>query len=635
TPATSQPEATPTQSTSKSIPQQKELAKAAPVGTTPQQKTPQEKAPSKQPPPKQDPPKSTPPTQATIVKERDIIQKSKEVNVASGGATAAETIVIRDDDEGWQTAQTRKQRQAKTRAEKRKKGTETGTNASGSEAEGSRKRKPTPNLPQTAIQTSNRPRTVGNQLQYYLYLLSRGQITTSELQNYINRADPVTFITQTKPSIKQKEYEAFTNWVSKRRRANKDDVQEAARWKVSIPDHMNPNNAAYVDTTISAKRYHELEEQRLNKSGKLTVWLAEGASSDLNTSETISFKPKEKMSTLTRVIKKKLGLNYPIDLRLTGSSDKLNITGTVDQAGLKDGMTLFASRAQEEPSAESAEENVTIRIQRNDKSKVWSTTLPLSASTTHLYHEFSQITHQTPGHFYFYRSNGNRVGRFLTIADLHLRRDEVLFYSAQTPVIVEAHWLDSIQKEHQRKQTFISEDETLESLKPILKEEFQLNFNFDVSIDAMWGTDPIKEYTNDAGILVVYLARYGKIWDDKNFTPLPITKEVMTLTTNTSNVRNITMEVFPGSTVADFAQLIYTQEPELQSRVLEDIHGLPYELTDLLEHIVPCSGVLAFRINAVLEYSAEQASHAVQTIAALRALTPDAVAMGSLSSLTK
>src|SRR5437879_4032772 len=145
----------------------------------------------------------------------------------------------------------------------------------------------------------------------------------------------------------------------------------------------------------------------------------------------------------------------------------------------------------------------------------------------------------------------------------------------------------------------------------------------------------LKSPTNQAGILVVYLARYGKNWDDKDFTPLPITREVMTLTTNTSNVRSISMEVFPGSTVADFAQLVYTQEPELQSRVFEDIHGLPYELTDLLEHIVPCSGVMTLRVNAVLEYSTEQASHALQTIYSLSALTPDNVATGSLSSLPK
>src|SRR5438128_7484452 len=113
TPAISQPETTPTQSTSKSVPQQKEQAKATPAGTTPQQKTPQEKAPSKQTPSKQDPPKSTPPTQATIVKERDIIQRSKEVNVESEGVTTSETIVIRDDKDECHLVQTRKKRYEK------------------------------------------------------------------------------------------------------------------------------------------------------------------------------------------------------------------------------------------------------------------------------------------------------------------------------------------------------------------------------------------------------------------------------------------------------------------------------------------------------------------------------------------
>ena len=140
-----------------------------------------------------------------------------------------------------------------------------------------------------AIQTSNRPRTVGNQLQYYLYMMERGQILTRELQNYINRSDPTSFITTTKPAMKQKDYKSFSNWVQKRRRANKDDMQDIARWKVSIPDHMNPNNASYVDTTILAKRFYELEDQRLNKQGKLTVWLAGASASDLTTSEIITF----------------------------------------------------------------------------------------------------------------------------------------------------------------------------------------------------------------------------------------------------------------------------------------------------------------------------------------------------------
>ena len=638
TPAIPQPETIPIQSTSKSTPPQKEQAKATPSGSSPQQKTPQEKTPVKQTPLEQNSPKTVPQIQtARVVKERDIIQKSKEVNVASGSATTAETIVIRDDDDGWKPVQTRKQRQAKLRADKYKKARESGTDMSGSEsnAEGSKRWKPTPRLPPTAIQTSNRPRTVGNQLQYYLYLMSRGQILTTELQGYINKADPVAFITTTKPSMKQKDYEAFTNWVSKRRRAGKDDMQEAARWKVSIPDHMNPNNTSYVDTTISAKQYYELEEKRLNKQGKLTIWLSDGTSSDLTTSVTISFKPKEKMSTLARVIKKKFELNYPIDLRLTGNEQKLNITGMADQAGLQDGMTLFASRAQEEPSAESAEESVKIQIQRNDSGKVWSCTLPLSASTTHLYHQFTQLTHQQHGHFTIYRSNGTRVGRFSLIKDLHLCKNEVFTYRSHVPTLVKANWLDSTQKEHQRKPTFVDKDTLMKDLDAILIDEFNLDFRFDIVMEHIYGTDAIKYYTNDANVLVVYLAQPGLEWDDKNFTPAKGVKEVMAITTGFLNIRTISMEVFPGSTVADFAQLIYSQVPETQSKVLEDRLGLPYELTDQLEHIVPKSGIISMRVNIVQSYTAEQASLALQTIAIQRATTAEALAADPLSTLTK
>ena len=627
-PAASQPETTPNQPTTKKTPQ-----KGAQPEATASKKTPQ----PTQAPQTQAPPKTVPQTKTTtIVKERDIIQQSREVNATTGGAMDVDTIVIRDDEGEWQPVRTRKQRRAST-AEKRKgKDKETEASGSGTSTEDGRKKaKPTPNLPLTAIQTSNRPRTVGNQLQYYLFLMSRGQILTSELQGYINKADPVAFITTTKPAMKQREYEAFTNWVSKRKRANKDDMQDVARWKVSIPDHMNPNNASYVDTTISAKRYNELEEQRLNKPGKLTVWLAEGASSDLATSEVITFKPKDKMSTLARVMKKKLKLNYLIKIRLTDTDQNLSITGTADQAGLKDGMTLFVSRAETESSEESTDETITIKIQRNDSSKVWTVNLPASASTTHLYHEFTQTTHQQHGHFTLYRSNGLRVSRFTTIGNLHLRKGEVLTYSAHTPVAVQVNWLDSVQKEKQQKQTFVNEEVTVDDLIDILTQEFELDFQFEILMDNAYGSQAIKYYTNNANILVIYLARIGLNWDDKNFTPTQPLKEVMTITTGFSEIRTITMEVFPGSTIADFAQLVYTQSPETQSKVLEDRLGLPYELTDMLEHIVPVNGVLSIRINVVQEYTAEQASLAITTIAALRAVSTDTLAADSLSSLPK
>src|SRR5437879_5564001 len=234
----SDPQPTPVQTpaateatSSKSTNQKQTPPTGTPKQTPPQTTTPKD-APQKSAPQKETPAKPA----ARVVKESEIIQQSREANMATGNAPVAETIIIRNEDDGWTKAKTRSQKR-KEAAVTRKKSKDKAASDSESAAEGSRKN---PRLPPTAIQTSNRPRTVGNQLQYYLYMMERGQILSSELQMYINKAEPTSFITTTKPAIKQKDYESFSNWVQKRRRANKDDMQDVARWKVSMPDHMNP-----------------------------------------------------------------------------------------------------------------------------------------------------------------------------------------------------------------------------------------------------------------------------------------------------------------------------------------------------------------------------------------------------------
>jgi hypothetical protein len=92
------------------------------------------------------------------------------------------------------------------------------------------------------------------------------------------------------------------------------------------------------------------------------------------------------------------------------------------------------------------------------------------------------------------------------------------------------------------------------------------------------------------------------------------------------------MEAFPGSTIADFAQYIYSEVPSVRDRVLEDYLGLPYQLTDVLDHITTIP-LLHIRINAVQVYTAEQKSHALQVIAALRGTTPELLAADTLSTL--
>ena len=66
-------------------------------------------------------------------------------------------------------------------------------------------------------------------MQYYLYLIDNGLILSNELQAYINSADPIKFITVTKPSLKPKAYKAFANWVQRRKRANKDNLKDIAK----------------------------------------------------------------------------------------------------------------------------------------------------------------------------------------------------------------------------------------------------------------------------------------------------------------------------------------------------------------------------------------------------------------------
>jgi hypothetical protein len=344
-------------------------------------------------------PEAPKPTTRTV-KERDIIQQSRQVNIATGSAPRDETIIVRDT-EGWTTIDhSRKKRQT----DKRKKPNRGDQAESGAE---SKKKKM--NLASTAIEISNRPRTVGTQLQYYLYMLENGHILQRDLQNFINKADAVTFITVTKPSMKTSSYESFTSWVGRRRRANKDDMQDIAKWKVSIPDFMNPNNPAYIDTSISAKQYKENEDQRKSKQCKLTVRLPAALSpSETEQTQEVVFRPKDRMTTVLKNIKKKFNLGFQIDLTSAENDTVINLFVIADVAGLKDGSTVLIHRTINESSTESPESSVnevTVRVQRLNTSKIWTITYPYTTSTNHLYHDFGTQNQLKHGNFTLLRSD--------------------------------------------------------------------------------------------------------------------------------------------------------------------------------------------------------------------------------------
>src|SRR5438128_8183018 len=342
------------------------------------------------------------------------------------------------------------------------------------------------------------------------------------------------------------------------------------------------------------------------------------------------------MSTLARNIKRKLKLNYMINLRITDTEGRLNITGTTDEAGLKDGMSVMVSKITEKSSTETEEGTITVRVQRLTSKKIWTVSLPLSATTVHLYHQFAADTHIKHGHFILYRSNGVRVSRYTTIGNLFLRKDETLVYVPIEPLMVEANWLDNTCTP-QSKLTYIAKDTTVADLREKLKDDLFINFDFTINAGTtlLADTDAISQYERTNGKLVVYICRIGQLtWDTTSFTPSVQPKEVVANVTMDVNTTQVTMEATDENTMADFAHKVYSLIPEAKGKMLEDHLGLPYQLTDKLEHTVPVNGMMLIRVNQVQEYSADELHTALQTIAITRETTVATLLAGPLSTLT-
>ena len=610
-----QPDSTPTPDTTPATKEQPENVKKTPTKATPQQ----QKEPQKQP--------EAPKTATKTVKERDLIQKSREVNAATGNAPSNETVIIRDD--GWETVDYQKKR--KPRPTKKR-----NNNKTESESEERPSKKKTLRSP-TAIEVSNRPRTVGNQLQYYLYMVEQGHILRNELQSYLDKADPITFITVTKPSMKVKTYESFTNWVGRRRRTNQDDVKDITKWKVSIPDHMNPTNEAFVDTSISQKQYNEQEAKRKNKTAKLTVKLTpQCISTNEVTTQELTFKPRDRMTTIIRAIKKKFAISFQMELSLEGHEGRLNTFVIADKAGLKDGSIVLVHKATSESSTEASGSgsDITVRVQRLSSSKLWQATFPYTASTTHLYHAFQEEHHLQHGSFTLLRSDKSRISRFTTLGNLNLRRNEVLIYRPQEPVLVGAKWLDN-RREPQDKFAFIDKNLTVADLKDVLLEELLLDFTPSILVPGVEcdETETLAELSGLSSKLDVLLYRIGQqTWDDVNFEVLLHPKEIMTVAKDSTHSTTLTMEVTKENTVADFANQVYTAFPELKGRILEDSLGLPYQLSEMADRVVPASGVLRVVISPTLEYSASELSAAVNFVACMRSTTKEELLVDEFKS---
>jgi hypothetical protein len=231
------------------------------------------------------------------------------------------------------------------------------------------------------------------------------------------------------------------------------------------------------------------------------------------------------------------------------------------------------------------------------------------------------------------RSDGSRISRYTTLGNLHLRRNEVLIYQPIDSIMIDARWLDD-NRQPQNKSTFVEADVTINKLRDILKEELLINFEPMITVPgAVTDDDARIDDLTESGKIEIHLHRIGQeSWDNTTFNITPMPKQIMAIVIGDNTTRTITMEVGPDSLVADMAQLIYEDFPEHKGKMLEDKLGLPYELSEKAEVIVPASGTISVRVSPTLEYSPEQLRAAVTLAAVMRSTTVEELQSGSFSS---
>jgi hypothetical protein len=200
--------------------------------------------------------------------------------------------------------------------------------------------------------------------------------------------------------------------------------------------------------------------------------------------------------------------------------------------------------------------------------------------------------------------------------------------------MIDASWLDN-ERERQNKCVYVEASKSLDQLRDILKDELLLTFNPIINIpnEITHGGLHLDEMT-ESGRLVVHLRRVGQeTWEDTTYDTTPDPKQITAVVMGDTATQTYTMELDSTSLVVDFAIMIYKDFPEHKGKVLEDLIGLPYELSDLAERQVPASGLLTMRVSPTLEYTQAQIDAAITAAAAIRSTTVEELLNGPFLSL--
>ncbi|HTD20137.1 MAG TPA: hypothetical protein VK667_11470, partial [Ktedonobacteraceae bacterium] len=379
-----------------------------PETTQPKPTEPQttQKQPNTQPEPSSETkkPDTTKPTKPTAPEQKEIpksskardkiaMEKSKGVLKKMGNAEETSSDDNGDDNDGFKPVVNSRRQRAKANKKRR-------AQSSGEEATTRNypKGRQTRNLSET--DKSVRARNRGSMTQFALHQLKNGGYDKEGAQNFLDKVTPQQFIDVTKPALTAAKYDTFSKFAMRRINSGKDDIQELARYGVSVPEYLDPANNSFVDTSVASKITERKRRRKVEPATTVESSAEEGQSTPKKDATRVkvfykdvdgkeqsfmqTFTANQMMSTLAKRIAK---VTKKTDIRLVHKSNLqlINLEITTTAAGLKH-LDEIAVINPIQPH----QEGVKVEIYNQHTQKTWTTWVKEDSSVVALYMSFGE-----------------------------------------------------------------------------------------------------------------------------------------------------------------------------------------------------------------------------------------------------
>src|SRR5438132_9480345 len=270
--------------------------------------------------------------------------------------------------------------------------------------------------------------------QFALHQLKNGGYNKEGAQNFLDKVTPQQFIDVTKPALTAAKYDTFSKFARRRINSGKDNIQELAKYGVSVPEYLDTANKSFVDTSVASKITERKRRRKVEPTITVESSAEEGQSApkkdatrvkvfyrDVDGKELCfmqNFTVNQMMSTLAKRIAK---ITKKTNIRLAHKSnlELINLEITTTAAGLKHLDEIVVVNP-----LQPHQEGVKVEIFIQHTQKTWSTWVKEDSSVVALYMSFAEAHRLKLKDFILHRSDATVLTRYTTIGGLKLQEKE-------------------------------------------------------------------------------------------------------------------------------------------------------------------------------------------------------------------